>query len=62
MELGELKDIRTLMASGLYVEVSTTEMTLVFIPALWYDGCRIVSPLENLIKADSSNRSPGGLM
>lgn len=62
MQLSELKDVRTPMASELSVEVTTTEVTPVFISALWCGGCSIISRLENLIETDSSNWSPEGLM
>lgn len=52
----------TPVASELSVEVTTTEVTLVLISALWCRGCDIISRLENVIEADSSNRSPEGLM
>jgi len=54
-QLSKLKAVRTPVASELSVEVTTTEVTLVLISALWCRGCNIISRLENVIEADSSN-------
>jgi len=54
-QLSKLKAVRTPVASELSVEVTTTEVTLVLISALCCRGCNIISRLENVIEADSSN-------
>lgn len=50
------------MVTELSVEVTKPEVTPVFLPSLWCGSSSVIAPLDDLIKVDSQDQSPEGLM